>query len=74
MVLYNSACINEVLVHSNFTFVCLLHEAVEQCGCVLEIWRLTVVFDHAVCEERLVPYILATSLLFIQANHSVQNN
>ena len=61
MILYNSVCINEVLVHGNFTFVCLLHEVAEQCGCVLQIWRLTVVFDHAVCEERLVLYILATS-------------
>ena len=50
MVLYNSVCINEVLVHGNFTFVCLLQEAVEQCGCVLEIGRLTVVFDQSVCE------------------------
>ena len=57
-------------MHGNFTFVCLLQEAVEQCGCVLEIWQLTVVFDQPVCEERLVPYILATSLLFIQANNN----
>ena len=74
MVLYNSVCINEVLVHGTFTFVCQLHEAAKQCGCVLEIWRLIVVFDQPVCEERLVPYISATSLLFIQANHSVQDN
>ena len=50
MVLYNSVCISEVLVHSNSTFVCLLHEAAEQCGHVLETWRLSVVFDQTVYE------------------------
>ena len=50
MVLYNSVCINEMLVHSNFTFVCLLHEVAEQCGHVLETWQLSVVFDQTVCE------------------------
>ena len=34
-VLYTSVCINEVLVKSNSTFVCLPHEAAEQCGHVL---------------------------------------
>ena len=34
-VLYQSVCINEVLVHGKTTFVCLLHEAAEQCGHVL---------------------------------------
>ena len=33
MVLYNSVYV--VLVHSNSTFVCWLHEAAEQCGHVL---------------------------------------
>ena len=34
-VLYKSVCINEVLVNSNSTFVCLLQEAFEQCDHVL---------------------------------------
>ena len=35
MVLYINVCINEVLVKSNPTFVCLLHETAEQCVYVL---------------------------------------
>ena len=50
MVLYISVCINEVLVKSNSTFVCLLHEAAEQYVYILQTWQLSVVFDQTVYE------------------------
>ena len=50
----------------------LLQEAVEQCGCVLEIGRLTVVFDQSVCEGEASTIHISNQ--FIQANHSVQKN
>ena len=49
-VLYINVYISEVLVHDNSTFVCLLHEAAEQCDHVLQTWQSSVVC-HTVYEE-----------------------
>ena len=49
--LHTSVCINEVLMHGRTTFVCLLHEAAEQCAHVLQTRQLSVVFDQTVYGE-----------------------